>query len=49
VWKGTCNEVIVKEVLHNILKVTSKDGFELVVWPMVEETMRETFRTVKGA
>ena len=44
VWKGTCNEAIVKEVLRNILKVTSKDGFELVVWPMVEETMRETFR-----
>jgi len=44
VWKGTCNEAIVKEVLRNILKVTSKDGFELVVWPMVEETMRETFQ-----
>ena len=29
---------------HNILGATSKDGFELVVWPMVEETMRETFR-----
>ena len=31
VWKGTCNEVIVKEVLRNILGVTSNDGFELVV------------------
>jgi hypothetical protein len=45
VWKGTCNEAIVKEVLRNILKVASKDGFELVVWPLVELTMRETFRT----
>ena len=45
VYKGTTNEARVKEVLRVLIGVASKDGFELVIWPMIEETMRETLRT----
>ena len=35
--------VATKMLWHNILGATSKDGFELVLWLLAEETMRETF------